>query len=655
MVTQTFTGETISPGAAKGRLLFFQSDFSFADMEQAAVGDVQLQIARFEDHVEFLVQELAEAVATLERESAVEEAEILRTHIYLVRDPAFHRDVRREIVENGRAAEAAIEATMHRMIAAFENSQNDLVSQRAGDLRDLLSRLSRRVNRQSHQAFETLRGAGAIVLATRELLPSIVLEARHSSVVGFIVERGSGLSHAAILAKSLGFPTIRVDNLRSLETAGDDEILIDATRGRIVLAPGADEIVQSLDPGVSSTPDRAALPARLWVNVADPGQVSPGLLERVEGIGLYRTEVLFMEQTDDFPSEQQQYETYKALFELCGPDHPVTVRTADIGGDKTLPYFSFGSRDNPYLSIRALRVYREHPEIFIVQMRAILRAAVNISGLRLMYPMVASLEDVAFLRGLMAEVTRSLEARGEAYQRRFQQGIMIEVPSAVWNCRALLDAVDFASVGTNDLLQYFFAVSRDDIDAGQGYRVQNPVALQMLKHIVDCAAQAGKPLSICGEVASDPQLVPLLIGLGFRDLSVDVHFVSQIESIVSGLDVAACERLAQQCLTAHCSRDVRSLLSGSVVAPQCRGILSGGGRAADPICERLIDVRDSGLTVTRNGGNLYFCSAGCRDEYTRRELSGGDCRARPPNPKRVITPAPASDWTAAWRGGKSIR
>lgn len=630
MVTQKFTGETISPGAVKGRLVFFQDeyDYNFSDIEEAAEGDVQRQIARFEDHVEFLVNELTDAVYALEHESATEEAEILRTHIYLVKDPKFHQDVRREIIDHGRAAETAIEATLRKMIVAFERSENDLISERAGDIRDILSRLSRRVNQQSRQAFEALRGSGAIVLATKELLPSIVLEARHSSVVGFVVERGSGLSHAAILAKSLGFPMIRVDDLQALETAANQEILIDATSSTIVVAPGAQEVVQSLDPASSMGKlDRAALPARLWVNVADPGQVSSGLLERVEGVGLYRTEVLFMEQTDDFPSEQQQYEVYKSLFETCRPDHPVTIRTADIGGDKTLPYFSFGSKENPYLSIRALRVYREHPEIFIIQMRAILRAAVNASGLRVMYPMVASLEDLAFLNRLLAEVIRSLEARGETYQRNFQQGIMIEVPSAAWNCAELLDAVDFASVGTNDLLQYFFAVNRDDIDATQGYRVQNPVALQMLKYIVDCAGKAGKPLSLCGEIASDPQLVPLLIGLGFHDLSVDVHFVSQIEQIILGLDLAACERLADQCLKAHSSQEVRNLLSNLDVTGKCidNGSTPGHGRAPDPVCEILMDLADSRLTVTREGAKLH------------------------------VAAVTAHGWAPVWRGGKSLQ
>ena len=313
----------------------------------------------------------------------------------------------------------------------------------------------------------------------------------------------------------------------------------------------------------SAAVDRAGLPVRLWINVADPAQVTPELADRVAGVGLYRTEVLFMEQTEDFPSEQQQYETYRLLFEICRPDQIVTVRTADIGGDKTLPYFPLGPQENPFLGVRANRVYREHPEILITQMRAILRAAVNSSGLRLMYPMIASPEDLLFIERLLAEAVRSLRARRQAYQDCFQQGIMIEVPSAAWNCSELLETVDFASVGTNDLLQYFFAVGRDDVHVSQSLRAQDPVALRMLKRLVDAAAFAGKPLSICGEIASDPQLLPLLIGLGFKDLSVDIRLLSQVEESAAGLDVAACKQLAQDCLKAKTSRDVRALLNDS--------------------------------------------------------------------------------------------
>jgi phosphoenolpyruvate-protein kinase (PTS system EI component) len=329
-----------------------------------------------------------------------------------------------------------------------------------------------------------------------------------------------------------------------------------------------------------------------------------------------------MEQTDDFPSEQQQYEVYRSLFQVCPSDYPVTVRTADIGGDKTLPYFSLGPQENPYLGVRAHRIYREHPEIFIIQMRAILRAAAGASGLRIMYPMIGSLEDLSFVQSLLAETIRSLKARGQDCQDQFQQGIMIEVPSAAWNCEELLKAVDFASVGTNDLLQYFFAVARDDAGVSQSYRAQDPNALQMLKRIVDTAARIGKPLSICGEIASDPQLVPLLVGLGFKDLSVDMHFLAQVEDLVSALDAAQCEQLAERCLKARSSEEVRKLVNSSDLTRGRNGNGGTSGRGAsarglvvDPVHEMVIDLMENDLAALCNGRIVHFRSISRRGAY----------------------------------------
>jgi phosphoenolpyruvate-protein kinase (PTS system EI component)/YHS domain-containing protein len=409
-----------------------------------------------------------------------------------------------------------------------------------------------------------------------------------------------------------------------LQVVNDVLILIDATNGSLRVAPRREMTIRMAEHRAAAPAvDRAGLPVRLWINVADPAQVTPDLAERVAGVGLYRTEVLFMEQTDDFPSEQQQYETYRSLFEASRPDQIVTVRTADIGGDKTLPYFPLGPQENPFLGVRANRVYREHPEILITQMRAILRAAIHSSGLRLMYPMIATPEDLQFIERLLAEAIRSLRARGQAYQDRFQQGIMIEVPSAAWNVGEMLETVDFASVGTNDLLQYFFAVGRDDVNLSQSLRAQDPVALRMLKRLVDAAAFAGKPLSICGEIASDPQLLPLLIGLGFKDLSVDIRSLPQVEEVAAGLDVAACQQLARDCLKAKTSREVRLRLNDSGLArKRVRDGLPRAGQAVDPVCGAVVDTGENNLTVVRRGKKIHFCSVDCRDNYLHRERRG---------------------------------
>ncbi len=616
-----YPGEMLSPGATKGHLIFLLSDFTLLGSNSPRAGGVEQELDRFEDHIDGLAEELGRTISVLEAESANTQAQILRTHLYLIKDHKFHQDVCREIRTNGLSAETAIETVLRRIITAFEKSNNSLMIERAGDIRDIIARLSRRVHRKHHQAFEALGGRGAVVLAVRELLPFMVLEARNSSIVGFVVEKGTGLSHAVILAKSLGFPVLRVDDLRALQAVYRGEVFVDATNGSLRVASELELTIESVEhePAVN-LPDRDDLPVRLWINIADPAQVTPELLDRIAGIGLYRTEVLFMEQTEDFPSEEQQYRVYRSLFEVCGPDGVVTVRTVDIGGDKMLPYFPLGPQENPFLGVRANRIYREHPEIFITQMRAILRAAADCSGLRIMYPMIGSREDLLFVEQLLAEVVRSLRARRHACQSRFLQGIMIEVPSAAWNCDELLDMVDFASVGTNDLLQYFFAVGRDDAYVSQSYRTQDPVALRMLKRLADAAEYAGKPLSICGEVASDPQLLPLLIGLGFKDLSMDVRFVPQMEELAAGLDVHQCEELAKACLKAKSAREVRILLSDSGLVKKHRDVCRPRwDQAVDPMCGAVVDTAESNFTVVRKGKKVHFCSAECRDEFICRE------------------------------------
>jgi phosphoenolpyruvate-protein kinase (PTS system EI component)/YHS domain-containing protein len=237
-----------------------------------------------------------------------------------------------------------------------------------------------------------------------------------------------------------------------------------------------------------------------------------------------------------------------------------------------------------------------------------------------MYPMIGSQEDLSFIRRLLGETVRSLQARGNVHQDRFEQGIMIEVPSAAWSCGELLGQVDFASVGTNDLLQYFFAVGRDDAHVSPSYRTQDPVALQLLRRLADTAAGEGKPLSICGEIASDPQLLPVLIGLGFEDLSIDIHALAQVEEVASRLNVEDCRRLADQCLHARTARDVRAILNDSELVTRHVDVCPPRpGQVVDPICHEVIDAVDASVSITRRGKVIHFCSTRCRDEYFYRE------------------------------------
>ncbi len=258
---------------------------------------------------------------------------------------------------------------------------------------------------------------------------------------------------------------------------------------------------------------------RVWVSIVDPDQLETVDWTGIEGVGLYRSEALFLRYREDFPTEQEQFGVYRRLFGLAG-NRPVVFRTLDLGADKPVEHMRFGPQENPCLGLRAHRLFRFHPEILVTQIRALLRAAHGGHGLRLMYPMIESIEQLRFVRGLVGTAMQSLAEEGLPFQRDFRQGVLIETPSAAWSFARLLEAVDFASVGTNDLVQYLFAVERNAANVADLYQPEHPVMLQVIQTLAEQAAAAGKPLSICGEMAADPAVLPVLVGLGVTDISV---------------------------------------------------------------------------------------------------------------------------------------
>jgi phosphoenolpyruvate-protein kinase (PTS system EI component)/YHS domain-containing protein len=394
-------------------------------------------------------------------------------------------------------------------------------------------------------------------------------------------------------------------------------VSLDATRGILYIQREEEDIAATREES-SKIPQRIkenqAL-VHLWVNIVDPQQIDDKILEEVDGIGLYRTEFLFMKNDRSFPTEEEQYEVYAALFNKY-EGIPITVRTLDIGGDKNLPYFSFGPQLNPYLGLRAHRVYRFHPEIFRDQARAIMRAAVNAKNLRLLYPMIESVDELLFVKGLLQEASDSLKEEGVPHLRMFKQGVLIEVPSAVWNFRDLLAHMDFASIGTNDLLQYFFALDRNNANVYRSYQSENPSALRMLQSLVETAKSMHKPLSICGELASDVRFLPVLIGLDFENLSIDYHAIRKVKAFMSGLDYASCKNLVEKCLAATRTAETRAILD-SFHSYGLRSINSVyvDDESIDPICNMVVHTRGNRLVVKKRERTYYFCSRACRDAF----------------------------------------
>ena len=482
------------------------------------------------------------------------------------------------------------------------------MAERAADLRDLAEQLTSRLLGHGYDMAEVIAGVEDPILAMPDLLPSAVLKARTLGVRGFVVMHGTPLSHAAILAKSFGLPVARVPVLEELEPHRRPRILLDADNGRLVL----DGPVMEKPAVVAARPAAAPpLPVKLWLSVVDPDQLDDVDWTGVEGVGLYRTEILFMQSGRDLPDERTQTEVYRRLFQACGT-RPVVLRTADLGADKPVASISFGPQENPYLGMRAHRLFRFHPEILITQVRAALLAAAGEHRLRLMFPMLETLDQWYFVQHLVRRAVNSLREEGAPMPGDFEQGLLIETPSAAWGFREFLDVVDFASVGTNDLVQYFFAVERDTANVAQLYRPEHPLMLRLLTRLARLARWAGKELTACGEIAADPALGPLLMGLGIENFSVAPKQLPRVRQYLGAVSLEESRRLARQCLACRTADQVRELLGLPAVAEadEAPAVLPAG-QAVDPVCGMMLQTAESLYNLLADGKRYYFCSRRC--------------------------------------------
>ncbi|MFZ1539658.1 MAG: phosphoenolpyruvate--protein phosphotransferase [Chromatiaceae bacterium] len=614
MSVETFRGDPIAPGLAVGPLQFGVQG-SWAPPVAVVPGEPTDELGRFRRTVDALERDIEGAVHRLESETFHAEAQIMRTHLDMLRDPELHRQVLDLVQDCHHRAETAVEQVLGAMAAMIGYAEDPVLAERAADLRDLASRLTAGLTGAHADPQRIAEGAvkGA-VLALPELLPSVVLAAWEAGAAGFVVEYGTTVSHAAILAKSFGMPVVRVGSIESVRPFAGRKVLVWGD-GEVLVEPSESELA-ARRPSADSAPVpriAGAVPTRLWVSIVDPGQLETLDWTGLAGVGLYRSEALFLRYREDFPNEREQFEAYRKLFRLAG-NRPVVFRTLDLGADKAVEHMRFGPQENPCLGLRAHRLFRFHPEILITQIRAVLRAAHGRHRLSLMYPMIANLEQLRFVRALVDKAMQSLADDGLAFQRDVRHGVLIETPSAAWAFARLLEEVDFASVGTNDLVQYLFAVERNAANVADLYQPEHPVVLQVIRTLAEQAAAVGKPLSVCGEMAADPALLPVLAGLGVTDVSVVPGASDALRRVLASCDGAWCRDLAEQCLQADSVEDVRTLLgrtsgADAEVPTLCQG------EALDPVCGMVVHVRDTPYLLRVGGVAHYFCSRSCLNHF----------------------------------------
>ncbi|HJS48675.1 MAG TPA: phosphoenolpyruvate--protein phosphotransferase [Gemmatimonadales bacterium] len=571
MTERRLRGIGVSPGTALAPAMVVRLDFPDVADRSIGPGEVDAELARLRDAVAAVVGELGELRANVLERAGAEESGIFDAQILMVQDPDFLAGVEFVIRRNLLSAETAFEFKALEARELWAGTGSPILRERLTDLTATHRRVLHRLAGRHDPEWWAGDLGGDVVIVARELSPGLTVQLDREHVVGLVSEEGTRTSHSAILAHSLGIPAVMgvagaVERIRS-----GTIVLLDGLSGRLVLDPTPDEIYQAqalssrrhrldleLETAASAptvTPDGERL--TILANVDLPEELDAALRHGAEGVGLLRTEFLVTGRTE-VPGEDEQADYFARVGEAFRPG-PVTIRSFDLGGDKFPTAFRTSPEANPFLGWRSIRVCLDEPDIFRPQLRAILRAA-RAGNVRLMLPLVTTVEEVRAVRALLAEEREGLAARGVAVPARLPVGVMIETPAAVILADRLAAECDFFSVGTNDLTQYTLAVDRGNARLADRFQPHHPAVLLQLRRVLDAGRAAGLEVGLCGEMASEPLWAVLLAGLGFRSLSVAPPSLPLIKWVLRTVPLAAAAEGAAGALAAGGAAEVERIL-----------------------------------------------------------------------------------------------
>ena len=543
-------GRSASKGVAQGIscVLDLGADEHALQMQPESLG---ADVAAFDDALRRTVEQIQALQVTTSEKLADVAVLIFSAHLLILEDEQFTGRIR-ELIAEGAAALHAIHLVVDEYVDIFSSSSVPMIREKVLDVKDLGNRLGR--NLCSEEAFNS--DYGGQIIAVRELLPSDILKFSAEQVEGLIICSGV-TSHNAIICRSLGIPMVAISRDAFDAIPDGVPILMDAAQGIIYMEP-SDEIItkyQELEQTWRVLNDASDVQevrrtacgkvVEIMANISLLSDLEPARHFKANGVGLYRSEFPFIVRSD-FPSEEEQTHIYSRLVENM-KGRPVTLRTLDIGGDKMLSYYSNVSEANPFLGMRAIRFSLQNRDIFSQQLRAFLRAGAKVDA-RIMFPLIASVDDFIAAREIVWACMDELESQGVAVNRETQLGVMMELPSAVEVAEELADEADFLSIGSNDLVQYMLAVDRTNEQVSALYKSHHPAILRAIHRIVAAAQGAGKPVSICGDLATEAHMIPFLLGIGLRTLSIDIGSAPSIERAIAAIDLAAAEEVAARLL-----------------------------------------------------------------------------------------------------------
>lgn len=565
-----FKGTAASDGIGIGNVMIIE-EHSLSYSPQA-VTDTDAETQRYTDAVNTFCENTTAKADALRKSAGEKEAEILEGHIQILKDPYLNGEIEK-LIANGTCAESALEQMCDQFITVFSMADDELTKQRAADVKDIKTgMLSILLGIQEVKISDAPKGT---VLVAHELTPSMTAGIIKENIVGIVTETGGKTSHSAILARALEIPAVlSVDDAVS-KLANGQQIIVDGSEGIVIYSPDEAQIESYTQKRNMFLQERRELENyrgrktlsasgeeyELCCNIGNPEDAVKAMEFDGEGVGLFRTEFLFMDR-NAMPTEEEQFEAYKkAALILKGK--PLIIRTLDIGGDKDLPYLGLKKEENPFMGFRAIRYCLKNEELFTSQIRAILRASA-FGDIRIMFPLVTTVDELREGKKLVEKLKLELSSENIDFDKDIKVGVMVETSSAAVIADLLAKEADFFSIGTNDLTGYTMACDRGNSDVSYLYSPLQPSVLRMIKNIIECGIKNNIPVGMCGEAAANPMMIPLLISFGLTEFSVSAPSVLRVRKTITQWTKQEADKVAEKVMTFATEKEITDFLKAII-------------------------------------------------------------------------------------------
>jgi phosphotransferase system enzyme I (PtsI) len=569
-------GIGVSPGVVVGIAHRVESVLGSIE-EQTLNGpsEVPAEIERFDNAVAAAAAELETVVQRVAEVLGNSAADIFKSHLQIVNDPALLAKVHSLIENEHLTALSALQVVMNSYAAQFAQIQQDFFRERMTDIRDVILRVESHLSRKKMSHVDSAgdsHNGESVILVAHEILPSQAMSLGDLPIAGIVTELGGSTSHSAILARSRGIPAVSgVEGIMS-EVESGDMMVVDGRDGVVIVRPDQeatsayrkvqreffnlkDRLIANRDHPAQST-DGTQI--ELLANINNVADAQAAHKVGATGVGLFRTEYLFLTH-HDVPGEEEQYEYYRQIISNS-PNQTITIRTLDLGGDKTVPYLGRRGEPNPFMGWRSTRIFFENSKLFVTQIRAILRAG-RYGKVSMLFPMITTLEELLFVNNLVKETRSNLLREGVAFGEDVKTGVMVEVPAAAVCIDAILRETDFISIGSNDLIQYLVAADRDNPKVAHLCEALAPAIFRVLRMVLDACQRTGTPVTLCGEMAGQPRSALVLFGMGLRRFSMSPAFIPTVKELLASVTTAQAERFAHHVLQLSTSEEIRSYLT----------------------------------------------------------------------------------------------